>query len=316
MSFKLISRAIESNELSRVEDLVNMPQSATPTHLVYNNGITEYTVELNVIPIYFTSTGWYKYISDNLEKLQFVDGSAVYHLVDLPMVKNELFISMSLLLKQNDELQAKVAELTYQLEQIKTTNLFTNVLFASVYPNWENEAQFKQLDDYKYLSIVLDKTIDSFDHNFHITYVYGHTITASSSNCCLSCLYHHSNACSKLNNEFIISLNRPRFLIPFSEGPWHSNMMYRHYTGNYFTEDIFKNSESCINDSVHMYIIGVIAGWIHLNIDKILPYEYLVFIDVDANGINFKLVTTKKHEIAPKRFLYDWRRFIVSGVKH
>ena len=152
MSFKLISRVVESNELSLVEDLVNMPLSDTPTHLVYGDGITEYTAELNVIPIYFTSAGWYKYISDNLEKLQFVDGRAVYHMVDLPMVKNELFISTSLLLKQNDELQTKVAELTYQLEQIKTTNLFTNVLFASVYPNWENEAQFKQLDDYKYLS--------------------------------------------------------------------------------------------------------------------------------------------------------------------
>ena len=201
MSFKLISRIVESNALALVEDLVNMPLSDTPTHLVYSDGITEYTVELNVIPIYFTSTGWYKYISDNLEKLQFVDGSAVYHLVDLPMVKNELFISMSLLLKQNDELQAKVAELTYQLEQIKTTNLFTNVLFASVYPNWENEAQFKQLDDYKYLSIVLDKTIDSFDHNFQETYVIGRKFVHRSDSYGSILQHYHTD---NLKNQFNI----------------------------------------------------------------------------------------------------------------
>jgi hypothetical protein len=321
--FKLIQQQDHNSELSRVEDLVLEYDLKlnTYTHLIYCDGHVEYSSMLkNTAPEYFTYQGWHKYIHDNLEKIKFIDGHAVYQMINLPMIKNEHYIDISLLKDQNKQLTQQVVELQMELKMIQEVNLFTNVLFSGVYPTWENETEFKALKDYKYISLVLDKVVVSFDHNFHISYVYGHTIPASSSkhsstdySSSWSCKV--ANECANLNNEFIISWSRPKFLIPFSYGPWCDNMICIHYTNKLIIEDIFKKNESSINDSVHMYIIGVIAGWIHLNLDKILLYEYLIFIDCDENGTSFKLITTKKHTLLPKRFLYDWRRFIVNGVK-
>ena len=316
--FKLVKYAAHS-ELSRVEDLVHMPRKDTPSHLVYSDGHVEYTAKLDIAPEYFSYAGWYKYLADNLDNLKFVNERAVFHLVDIAMIKTEHFIDAADLIKRNDELTGEVSRLTYELTQVQELNIFTGVLFSGVYPSWANEAEFKQLDDYKYLSQVLDKVVDTFDHNFQKTYIYGLSIYhqneySGRSGVLPTIIKDNSNA----HNLFTInmSMRDRRFAIPFiNAGPWIEDLNWHWYHAYMpkYTADVFKQSEPKVNDSVFMYIVGILAGWIHLNIANILPYEYLVFIDCDTQGVRFKLVTLKKHAKQPARFLFDWRRFIVTG---
>ena len=317
--FKLTTHTTITDALSRVEDLIDMPNIKTPSHLVYSDGHVEYTTKLDTAPEYFSYVGWYKYLADNLDNLKFINERAVYQLVDLPMVKTENFINAADLIKRNDELTGEVSRLTYELTQVQELNIFTGVLFSGVYPIWTNEAEFKQLDDYKYLSQVLDRVVDTFDHNFQKTYIYGlsmyHQNEHSSCSSVLPTIIQNN---SRIHNSFTIniSIRDKRFAIPFTNaGPWIEDLNWQWYHAHMpkYTADVFKQSNSAVNDSVFMYIVGVLAGWIHLNIAHILPYEYLVFIDCDPQGVRFKLVTLKKHAKQPARFLFDWRRFIVTG---
>jgi hypothetical protein len=320
--FKLANRNTETNALALVEDLINMPMQEYPTHLIYSDGYVEYVSELHgTTPEYFTHSGWYKYIADHLDKIEFKDDHAVYQLINLKMQKNKLFVSTADLMEQNERLTQKVAQLTYELMQTREINSFTGVLFSGVYPTWKTEAEFSKLDDYKYISLVLDKTVDSFDHNFKKTYIYGlsqyHQNEYSGKSSVLPDIIKYN----KIKQPFTInmSMRDHRFAIPFTDsGPWIEDLNWHWYHAHRckYTAEIFKKSETTVNDSVLMYIIGVIAGWIHLNLDKILPYEYLIFIDCNPRSISFKLVTLKKHDVCPKRFLYDWRRFIITGILH
>ena len=84
--FKLANHNIETNALALVEDLINMPIQKFPTHLIYSDGYIEYVSELhNTTPEYFTHSGWYKYIADHLDKVEFKDDCAVYQLINLKM---------------------------------------------------------------------------------------------------------------------------------------------------------------------------------------------------------------------------------------
>jgi ribosomal protein L31 len=85
---------------------------------------------------------------------------------------------------------------------------------------------------------------------------------------------------------------------------------------NYFKSGSYVYDPSRpLGKGICMYVVGVIAGWIHLNLARILPYEYLVFIDCDAACVRFRLVILKKHTVQPARFLLDWRRFIITGCE-
>jgi hypothetical protein len=174
---------------------------------------------------------------------------------------------------------------------------------------------------------VLDKVIDSFDSNFTVNLSW---ISARNAYSGESLNYNDIYTHRPLNN--IKKLSIP------TRAEWRDGNIKQFYRSYRWIEDLniyeiveygsgrnyfesnkkkYVCSESNILDKpVYMYIIGVIAGWIHLNLDKILPYEYLIFIDCDETGISFKLITTKKHTLLPERFLYDWRRFIFNGVKN
>jgi hypothetical protein len=311
--FKLANRNTETNALALVEDLINMPMREYPTHLIYSDGYVEYVSELHgTTPEYFTHSGWYKYIADHLDKIEFKDDHAVYQLINLKMQKNKLFVSTADLMEQNERLTQKVAQLTYELVQTREINSFTGVLFSSVYPTWKTEAEFSKLDDYKYISLVLDKTIDSFDHNFCRQYILGfYNYSGNQGGGGLAQpikkynTFNLSRIVPPINSDCGGKLACNLFL---ETTPARCNMLSIY--------QLFEMSYETIGDMVYMYIIGVIAGWIHLNLDKILPYDYLIFIDCNPRGISFKLVTLKKHDVCPKRFLYDWRRFIITGMLH
>jgi len=311
--FKLTNRNTETNALALVEDLINMPMQEYPTHLIYSDGYVEYVSELHgTTPEYFTHSGWYKYIADHLDKIEFKDDHAVYQLINLKMQKNKLFVSTADLMEQNERLTQKVAQLTYELAQTREINSFTGVLFSGVYPTWKTEAEFSKLDDYKYISLVLNKEIDSFDHNFGREYILGfYNYSGNQGGGGLAQpikqynTFNLSRVVPPINSDCGGILAQNLFLETTSA---RCNMLSIY--------QLFERSYETIGDIVYMYIIGVIAGWIHLNLDKILPYEYLIFIDCNPHGISFKLVTLKKHDVCPKRFLYDWRRFIITGMLH
>ena len=314
--FKLANHNTETNALALVEDLINMPIQEFPTHLIYSDGYIEYVSELhNTTPEYFTHSGWYKYIADHLDKVEFKDDCAVYQLINLKMQKNKLFVSTADLMEQNKKLTQKVAQLTYELIQTREINSFTGVLFSGVYPAWKTEAEFIKLDDYKYISLVLDRVVDTFDHNFSTSYKIGIS--------CNSCERYPAPIRRPTCNFIIMNdLNDVKHkgftvLPPFDSDDhlvvpsFHSDYIHNKLFDKSNNNKAYRNNISCLHS---LYIIGVIAGWIHRNIKKILPYEYLIFIDCTPHGISFKLVTLKKHVVCPKRFLYDWRRFIITGM--
>jgi hypothetical protein len=316
--FKLTNRNTETNALALVEDLINMPMQEYPTHLIYSDGYVEYVSELHgTTPEYFTHSGWYKYIADHLDKIEFKDDRAVYQLINLKMQKNKLFVSTADLMEQNEKLTQKVAQLTYELMQTREINSFTGVLFSGVYPTWKTEAEFSKLDDYKYISLVLDKTVDSFDHNFRTSYIIGIKCTSCANYA--APVVHPKKDFIIMNDLNMVKHKGFTVLPPFDSNqyltppPFQSDYIQHKLFDKSDNQKSYRNNINCLHS---LYIIGVIAGWIHRNIKKILPYDYLIFIVCNPRGISFKLVTLKKHDVCPKRFLYDWRRFIITGMLH
>lgn len=74
-----------SNGLSQVEDLIGHRLDMQYTHIQYINDGATYIGELGQTHAYFTTSGWFKYLADHISDFKFMDGRAVYHLVEIDM---------------------------------------------------------------------------------------------------------------------------------------------------------------------------------------------------------------------------------------
>jgi len=84
--FKLIKKEINTDSLSRVEDLIDQVNPIEFTHLHYETKEKLYEGNLTCCgDIYFTYNGFIKAIKENLHKLEFIDGFAIYHLIKVKM---------------------------------------------------------------------------------------------------------------------------------------------------------------------------------------------------------------------------------------
>ena len=85
--FKLIKKEIQTDSLSRVEDLIDQVNYIEFTHLQYETKEKLFEGDLTYCDDYFTYKGFIKAIKENLHKLEFIDGFAVYHLIKVKMVE-------------------------------------------------------------------------------------------------------------------------------------------------------------------------------------------------------------------------------------
>ena len=108
--FKLVNRRTSTDALSRVEDLVNVSVDVQYTHITYETKESLYEGELKPNK-YFTHIGFIEAVSENLNNLQFIDGHAVYHLIDITMVEIPKPHDIDAMLKTIDDQQKEIAML-------------------------------------------------------------------------------------------------------------------------------------------------------------------------------------------------------------
>ena len=190
------------------------------------------------------------------------------------------------------------------LPALPETKYTGTILFDSVYPKWSNKHEFARLADYKYLSLVLGKRVNTFDHNFNSVY---HSPAK----------YYGINKdyyLSGVSKHFEINMRFDPYSIPWVDsGPWARAVRERLFDRNYIIHnDQFFTSSSSSLDMISIYIIGVIAGWLHSNIDRVLPYDYIIVIDHGEADTRFKFITLGEKKIKPKRFFLNWTRFIIN----
>jgi hypothetical protein len=91
-----------------VEDLVNVSVDVIYTHITYETKDKLYEGELKPNK-YFTHVGFIEAVSENLSNLQFVDGRAVFHLIDIAMVEIPKPYDIDAMLKTIDDQQKEIS---------------------------------------------------------------------------------------------------------------------------------------------------------------------------------------------------------------
>ena len=116
--FKLIKKELETDALARVEELIDQVSPVEFTHLQYETRDKLFEGDVTKPNSYFTYLGFIDAIKENIDKLQFVDGFAVYHLIKVKMTEIKMPYDMALIkLKEeviqcNDRLSRAVAMLS------------------------------------------------------------------------------------------------------------------------------------------------------------------------------------------------------------
>ena len=286
------------------------------TRLNYFCDGSAYSGEIKETPQYFTPAGYLEYIADNMQNLKISDKCAVYEMVNIPLKYQGPIPSLITEQEADRETEQKAKykavqtafydmvvkniELERQNRQLMQKNaqlgeLIPVLQFASHYPSWSTWDEFTQLPDYQYISIVRDD-IARLKHNFHNT----------RNTFCLI-----DRACALLS-PYIVPPFGTSNVMKNLIAAWEKSSQDYESRGSLFNTSV-KNPPGELHDFISLYIIGVLAGWLYWNQEKILPYEYVIFIDV-GQVITFRLVTMNKHAECPKRFMFDKHRFIINGV--
>ena len=299
--------SLTRQDIVPIADIFDTTTYDIPTHLTYTTKYAQYHA-LIVTPKYFSTSGYIEYLRDNLTKIKFVNGRAVYDFVDLAIAD---YIDIPDLVKRNKELAQQVENAKTELKLLKSTcDTFDGIPFSGTVPKWSSEAEFYALPDYKYISEVLEKKTRILT-NFQWSYTIGHFYAQGSRE-----LQEHA---TKPDQLFGNILSDP-IGVPFHNySQWSSYYWTITLDPRYQGSDTLKAARlskisSLANFTPVMYVIAVLGGWLHLNFCKIQHKQYVIFINISETQCNFKLCTLPG-KTAPGLFLYDWRRFCVINER-
>ena len=306
---KPVMFSLTRQDIVPIADIFDTTTYDIPTHLTYTTKYAQYHA-LIVTPKYFSTSGYIEYLRDNLTKIKFVNGRAVYDFVDLAIAN---YIDIPDLVKRNKELIQQVENAKTELKLLKSTcDTFDGIPFSGTVPKWSSEAEFYALPDYKYISEVLEKKtriLTNFQWSYEMGYI---RVPGEDGFKCLD---------EKSDQLFGNILGEP-ICIPFHNktNPWIGYFNYkmsRYANANYAPQVIQQKTQilsSGVNFTPLMYVIAVLGGWMHLNFCKIQHKQYVIFINMSVTQCNFKLCTLPG-KTAPGLFLYDWRRFCIINER-
>ena len=160
--FKLIKKELETDALARVEDLIDQVSPVEFTHLQYETRDKLFEGDITKPNSYFTYLGYINAIKENIDKLQFVDGFAVYHLIKVKMIEVKMPYDMALIKLKEDLVQCN-DRLTRTVDLLMAYETRLSALERKSYSNSDKSFELKRLDesdkDYKPRLEKLEKMI-------------------------------------------------------------------------------------------------------------------------------------------------------------